>query len=160
MLRKILEKPFITKKWSWRKTLYALKVDIFELSGDKNIGELLSKYELFSLDQANFSSDPSHILILQYPIPKASLPPLPSLSNFPPGQLKPFSIQSSSFFSSFSLYFLPHSTTCRNYLIYWTICQAKPIKFIISLYTIHNTLLVKYATCKKLSLLDSLLFQS
>ena len=48
VLRKILEKAFITKKWSKRKTLHALKVDLFELSGDKNIGKLLSKYELFS----------------------------------------------------------------------------------------------------------------
>ena len=40
----------------------------------KNIGKLLSKYELFFLDQGNSSSDPSQILIQQYPIPRASLP--------------------------------------------------------------------------------------
>ena len=65
------------------KTLYALKIDLFELSVNKNTGNLLSKYELFSLDQANFSSDPSQMLILQYFIPTASLSPSPSLSNFP-----------------------------------------------------------------------------
>ena len=65
------------------KTLYALKIDLFELSVNKNTGNLLSRYELFSLDQANFSSDPSQMLILQYSIPTASLPPSPSLSNFP-----------------------------------------------------------------------------
>ena len=65
------------------KTLYALKIDLFELSVNKNTGNLLSKYELFSLDQANFSSDPSQMLILQYSIPTASLSPSPSLSNFP-----------------------------------------------------------------------------
>ena len=65
------------------KTLYALKIDLFELSVNKNTGNLLSKYELFSLDQANFSSDPSQMLILQYSIPTASLSPSPSLSNLP-----------------------------------------------------------------------------
>ena len=73
----------ITKTCTQRKTLHALKIDLFELSDNKNIGKLLSKYELFFLDQADFSSDPSQILILQYPIPTASLSPSPSLSNFP-----------------------------------------------------------------------------
>ena len=35
--------------------------------------------------------------------------------------------------------FLPHSTTRHNYWIYQTIRQAKPIKFIIKLYTNDNT---------------------
>ena len=69
--------------YSTFKTLYALKIDLFELSVNKNTGNLLSKYELLSLDQANFSYDPSQMLILQYSIPTASLPPSPSLSNFP-----------------------------------------------------------------------------
>ena len=38
-----------------------------------------SKKNLFFLDQANFNSNPSQILILQYPVLKASLSPLPSL---------------------------------------------------------------------------------
>ena len=48
---------------------------------NKNIGKLSSKYELLFLDQASSSSDPSKILILQLVIPRASLSPLPSLSN-------------------------------------------------------------------------------
>ena len=48
----------------------------------KNIGKSFSKYELFFLDQANSSSDPSQILILQLPIPRTSQPLSPSLSNF------------------------------------------------------------------------------
>ena len=33
--------------------------------------------------------------------------------------------------------------------MYQTICQAKPIKFIIKLYRNHNTLLIKHATYQK-----------
>ena len=36
-----------------------------ELPDNKNIGKLFSKYELLSLDQADFSSDLSKILLLQ-----------------------------------------------------------------------------------------------
>ena len=43
---------------------------------------MFSKYELLFLDQANSSSDPSQILILQFPILRVSLPLSPSLSNF------------------------------------------------------------------------------
>ena len=45
---------------------------------------------------------------------------------------------------------LPHSTTRHHK--YWTnqtICQAKPIKFIINLYTNHNTLWVKHVKHQK-----------
>ena len=45
-------------------------------------------------------------------------------------------------------FFLPHSTTRHNYWIYQTICQAKPSKFIIKLYTNQNILLVKHGTYK------------
>ena len=76
----------------------------------KNIGKLLSKYELFFLDQGNSSSDPSQILIQQYPIP---------------------------------------TTGHHKDWIYQTICQAKPIKFFIKLYTDHNTLLVKLPAYQK-----------
>ena len=82
MLQKILEKFFITKKCTLCEPSYTLKTDVFELPDHKNIETLFSKYELFILDQANFSSSPFQILQLQYPIPRASLSPLPSLSNF------------------------------------------------------------------------------
>ena len=41
-----------------------LKNDLFELPVNKNIGKLFSKYELFHLDQVNFSSKPFQVLIL------------------------------------------------------------------------------------------------
>ena len=48
----------------------------------KKIGQLFLKSELLFLDQANSSSDPSQILILHIPIPRASLPPSTSLLVF------------------------------------------------------------------------------
>ena len=36
---------------------------------------MFSKHELFSLDQAHFSLNPFQILILQYPIPRSTMPP-------------------------------------------------------------------------------------
>ena len=44
------------------------------------MGKLFSKYELLFLDQANFSSDPPQILIQQFSIPRAFLPPSPAVS--------------------------------------------------------------------------------
>ena len=78
-----MEKVFIFKKSTQRKTLKTLKTDVFELPDNKIIGKLFSKYELISLDQANFSSDPSQMLILQYRNLRASSPPLSSLSSSP-----------------------------------------------------------------------------
>ena len=75
----MLEEVFITRKYAQRKILHTLKIDVFELQDNKNIG----KYELFSLDQASFISDPSQILILQYPFPTISLNLSSSLSISP-----------------------------------------------------------------------------
>ena len=44
-------------------------MDLFELPDKKNIRKLISKYELFFLNQASSSSDQSQILIPQHPIP-------------------------------------------------------------------------------------------
>ena len=82
VLRKILEKVFITKKYVQSKNSHTLKTDVFELPDNKNIGKLFSKYELLFVDQANFCSNLFQVLIPQYPIPSACLFPLPSLSNF------------------------------------------------------------------------------
>ena len=79
MLGKILEKVFITNKFPQCKTSRTLKIDVLKLPDNKNIGKLFSKYELLFLDQTNSSSDPSQILIQQFPMPRASLPPSPSL---------------------------------------------------------------------------------
>ena len=88
VLQKIFAKIFNTKICTQRKTLNTLKTDVFELPDNKNIGKLLSKYELFSLDQDNFISDPSQILILQYLFPTGS-PSLTICVKFPPCQLEP-----------------------------------------------------------------------
>ena len=67
---------------------------------------------------------------------------------FPPGQLKSlFNTIFTMFFIGFP-FFLPYSTIRHNYWIYQTICQVKPSKFIIKLYTNHNILLVKHGTYK------------
>ena len=81
MLRKILE-VFSTKKFTHCATSCALKIDVFETPDTKNIENLFSKYVLLFLDQANSSSDLSQILILQFPTPKAFLPPSPFLYDF------------------------------------------------------------------------------
>ena len=78
-----MRKVFITKKCTQRKTLQTLKTHVFELPDKKNIGKLFSNCKFLFLDQANFSSDPSQILMLQYPISRASMLPTPSFSNFP-----------------------------------------------------------------------------
>ena len=122
MIRKILKKVFMTKKCTQRKILHTLKTDLFELPDNTNIGKLFSNYELFSLDQANFSSDTSQILILQYPHPRASLPPLPSLSNFPLPTKTPLQRHPHRVLHRFPHFFLPHSATRSNYWIYQIIC--------------------------------------
>ena len=72
---------------------------------------------------------------------------LPCLSNF--SQLKPFSTQSpcSSLVSLFCP--TPLDYTLLQVLNIPNICKVKPVKFIIKLYTDHNTLRVKHATHQK-----------
>ena len=156
VLRKILEKIFITNKCSQWKTLHTIKADVFELPDNKNIGELFSKYELFPLLQANLGCNPSPKQITQYPIPTASLPPSPFLSNSPRPTETPLQFNLHHVFHRFPYFFLPHWTIRHNYWIYQTICQAKQIKYTIKLYTNHNTLLVKHATYRKVQSLRTL----
>ena len=66
-----MENICITKKCTRYILSSALKTDVFEIPDNKNIGKLFPKYELLFLDQAKSSSDPSEILILQFPIPRA-----------------------------------------------------------------------------------------
>ena len=108
------------------ETLYNLKTDVFELLDNKNIGALFSKYEMFFLDQANFSSNSFQIWQLQYPIPRASLPPLPFLSNFTLANWNPSTTQSSSCSSSVSLFCSSPFNHTSSYWMYQTIYQAKP----------------------------------
>ena len=98
----LLEKVFITKKRTQCEPSYMLKTDVFELSNNKDIGKLFSKYVF--LDQANFSFNPSQILILQYPILWDSLPHFPILLNCTMANWNPSPTQSSSCSSSVSLF--------------------------------------------------------
>ena len=92
VLRKILEKVFSTKKFTQCKTSCTLQIVVFEISDNKNIGKLFWKYKLHFLDQAFCSFNPSQIMILQFPITRASLPPSPPLSYLTlASQLKPLS---------------------------------------------------------------------
>ena len=104
VLRKILKKVFITKKFTKCKSSRTLKIDVFEIPDKQNIGKLFLKYYLLFLDQANPNSVPSQILILWCPKPRASLLPSPSLSNFTLGYWNHPSTQSSSCSSSVSLF--------------------------------------------------------
>ena len=54
----MLERVFVSKKFTQCKTSRTLQIDVFEIIDNKNIGKLFSEYELLFLDQANPSSDP------------------------------------------------------------------------------------------------------
>ena len=102
------------------------------------------------MDQANSGSDPSQILMLPFPIPRASLPPSPSLPHFILANRNSLQNNSHHVPHHFPYFVLTHSTTGhRKCCIYQTICKAKPIKFISKLYTDRKTLWVKHATHRK-----------
>ena len=131
VLRKILVKVFISNKFTQCKISRSLKFDVVEITNNKNIAKLFSKYEQLLLNQDHFSSDPSQTLILQFPMPRASHNPDYVLHWF-------------------SYFVLPHSSKhYHKYWIYQTIWQAKPIKFIIKLFTDHHTLWFRHATHQK-----------
>ena len=113
--------------------IFNFKIDKFKISDNKNIRNFFSKYELLFFDQANSSSGSSQSLILQFPIPRTSLPPSLSLSNFALANGNPYPKQSWSCFSSVSV-FCP------------TRFDHIPPQFIIKLYSDHNTLTVKYTS--------------
>ena len=112
----------------------------------KVFGSFFWNYELLFLDQANSSSYPSEILIIQFPMIQTFL-----------------QHNTHHVLHRFRYFVLPQASTRHHkYWIYQTICQAKPIKFIIKLCTDHynlwdNTLPIKNCVCKSCSLskLDS-----
>ena len=115
---------------------------------NKNIGKLFSRYELLFLVLGNSNSDPSQILIQQFPIPRASL----TISvEFYPSQLKPFfNLILIMLLIGLPILYYPNSTTRHHkYCIFQSICQDKPMKLIIKLYSDHNTLQVKQASHQK-----------
>ena len=102
---------------------------------------MFSKYELLFLDQANSSFDRSQILILQFLIPRASLPATPFLSNVTLANWNPLQHNPHHVFHQFPSFVLNHSTTSHHkYWIYPDIC-----KFVSKLYTDHNTLWVHFS---------------
>ena len=114
------------------------------------------KYELLSLDQVNSSSDPSQILILQFLMIRASLPPSPSLSNFTLANWNPLQHNLHHVLHQYPYFVLHHSTTSyHKSLIYQTRCKGKLFKFISKLYTDHNSLWVKQAIHQKAEFLKA-----
>ena len=140
---KILEKVFITKKLTQCKTSRTLKTDGLEIPDNKNI----SKHELLSLDQDNSSSDS---LLLQCPIPRAFLPPHHLCQVLPQSTETLLQHNLHRVLPRFPYFVLPNSTTCHyKYWIYQSICQVKPMKFIVKLYSDYNTLQWKHASHQK-----------
>ena len=114
------------------------------------IGKLFWKYELLLLDEGNSSSDPSQLLIQQFPI--LELPCLPdNLCQILPYPTKTLLQHNHHHvLNQFPYFVLPHLMTHHhNDWIYQTISQAKSIKFFTKLYTDHNTLFIKQATYQK-----------
>ena len=112
----------------------------------KVFGSFFWNYELLFLDEANSSSYPSEILIIQFPMIQTFL-----------------QHNTHHVLHRFRYFVLPQASTRHHkYWIYQTICQAKPIKFIIKLVQIiiiYGTTLYpsKSWVCKSCSLskLDS-----
>ena len=103
---------------------------------------MLSKYELLFLDQANSSSDPSQILIPQFPVNK--------LLNFTFANWNPLQHNPHHVLHQFPYFVLPlWITSHHKYWIYQTICKVKPTKFISRIYTDYNSIWVKHATHEK-----------
>ena len=138
---KILEQVIITKKCPQRKTLHILKTDVLELSDTKNIGKVLIKLISFFNYIKYWYYNTSSLQL--YCLPRQ----LNQISLWKIGTL--FQRNPHPVLHQFPCFLLPHSTTCHNYWKYQTICQAKPIKFMIKLSTDHNTFLVKHATYQK-----------
>ena len=118
MIRQILE-VFIIKKCIKSKTLHTLKTDSFEFPDNKNIGKLFSKIWTFfpGSSQIEFWSISNIGNIIPHP------------QSFPASQAISVKFPSGSWFP----YLFPlRSTTRHIYWIHQTICQANPIKYIIS----------------------------
>lgn len=158
MLRKLFGKVFITKKCTERKTLHALKSNVFELSENKNVWKLFSKHELFSLDQANYSSNPSQILIVQYSMLRASLSLSPYVWNFILANWNPCSTQS----SSRGLHLFPCFIPTHATIIWYTKSFVKPNQS--DLLSSYIRIIIPYWSNalpkKKLSLSEPFLFHS
>ena len=109
----------------------------------KVFGSFFWNYELLFLDQANSSSYPSEILIIQFIMIQTFL-----------------QHNTHHVLHRFRYFVLPQASTRHHkYWIYQTICQAKPIKFIIKLCTDHYNLWDNTLPIKKLSLQELFSFK-
>ena len=109
----------------------------------KVFGSFFWNYELLFLDQANSSSYPSEILIIQFPMIQTFL-----------------QHNTHHVLHRFRYFVLPQASTRHHkYWIYQTICQAKPIKFIIKLCTDDYNLWDNTLPIKKLSLQELFSFK-
>ena len=126
-----MEKVFVAKKFTQFKTSRTLKIDLFEIPDNRNIEKLFSNYELLFLDQANFSSDVSQILMLQFSYLELLCLPCHPYQTLP----LPTEPLFNSILSTFFICFFILSYSIRPHVLCQTICQSKPIKFNIKLYT-------------------------
>ena len=84
------------------------------------------------------------------PYAELPLPPSPSLPNFTLANWNHLQYNPHHVLHRFPYFFLRHSTTSHHkYWIYQAIYKAKPIEFVIKLYTDHDTLFVKHGTHQK-----------
>ena len=88
VLQKMLEKVFVAKKFTQCKTSHTLCNIRFEIPENKNFGNCVQNVNCFSWIKLIPSSDPCHIVILQFPVLIASLSP-PISVKFYPSRLKP-----------------------------------------------------------------------
>ena len=150
VLRKILEKVFIAKKFTQCKTSrsrYQISPNIrFEIPDNKDFRNCVQNMNCFSW--IKLIPVLIHLIYWYYDSPFLELVSLPISVKFYPRQFQPlFNTILIMFFTGFPILSYPHSTTHHhNYRICQTIWQAKLIKFIIKLYSDNNTLWVKHAT--------------
>ena len=148
MLRKILEKAFITKKCTQCKRSHT---KVCELIDNKNIGILFSKYETFSW--IKLIPVLVHLKYWYYNTPSIELPCLPlylcQLSPWPTETSLQHNPQSSSCSSSVSIFCFTQLDHTHKYWMYQIICQAKALKVFIKLYTDHKNSWVKHTTHQK-----------
>ena len=150
VLRKIQEKIFINKKFTQCKTSRTLKIDVFEIPDNKILENCFQNMNCFSwiklipvlihLKYWYYDSPHLELYCLAHHLCRILLKPIDT------------SLQHNTYhvLHRFPYFALPHSTTrCHKYWIYQTMCQDKPIKCIIKLYTYHNILLVNSATHEK-----------
>ena len=157
MLRKILWKVFITKKFTQCKTSHILKIDAFEIPDKIRILEdFIQNMNCFSW--INLVPVLVHPKYRYYSSPYSFPTSCTTSVKFYPSKVP---LQHNSYYvlHRFPYFVLPHSTTHHHkYWIHQTIPQAKQLKRIIKLYICHNTLWGKHATHEKIESLRAASF--